>query len=368
MMKISTELETSNKRVQQLENKLQRSEYERQKLDTLTKELRERFTRAQGNFEYADDMRKRELQKYEMKSEDRDKEATELWRRIKALEDDLVQERARHAQTRSPTHSQAGSQPPTPTRDGIQRLQEDLEDMTNRERKLAQSLKAERRKSAGLKRQLSQGLPVADDMLEGKMRWQVRALLAELQKTRAALGDSQRSFRLVRAQNNRLAVRQFSGARQLLAHYGRLLDPRSQLYETLHAIAAYRDGTGGAPTFDQQEEFRTFREYLDERARVLHEAMEVRDPRKLLKEFDDRWAEEALKGDWGATITLRLSATRAATALRYQADVEARLQELTAQYEIARARRGSLSSAEKVFEFQDELQYARPAAPATTEP
>lgn len=356
--KAGAQLNTDDKRVEDLEEQLQKSEDERKKLESLTKELRARFTEAQGNFEDAVERRRREQEKYADRSEDCEREATDLRKRIKTLQDQLDEARAWRAQARSHFQSQPASQPPSPAHDAIKKLTEDLEDMSTREKMMAHYLAAERRRSARLEKQMSEGLPVVDDKFEGQTKGRVRALLVELKKTRAALEDSQKNLRLVRAENNRLTMKNFPSAKQLLEHYGRLLDPQSQLYATVHAMAAYRDGTGEAPSLDQREDFMNFRMYLEERANVLREAMTLPDPKELLKDFDDRWAEEALKGDWGATVTLRLSATRAATALRYQADTESTMKEMRAKLEIARARNGSLSAAQKVFEIQDELQKA----------
>lgn len=142
---------------------------------------------------------------------------------------------------------------------------------------------------------------------------QIRALMTELTRTRGALAESQENYSEALTEISRLNLGRFSSAALFMNHCDRLLDPDSRLYETMVAIATYRDGAGPVPTEEQRADFRLFRDYLGERAEVLREAKELDDPRPALRAFDDKWAAEAARNDWGAMVTLRLSATRAAT-------------------------------------------------------
>lgn len=299
-----------SKRMEELEERLRASEAQREGLEEQVADLRGKWSETVSRYDTMRENRNKDTAKHLDRMKDRDREEDRLRARVELLEDELVQARGAGANDPAPA--------PTTTTGAKDEDEGEGEDVRGLRRLCAQAV----RREAGLLKDLELERD-RSRRLEQHLQQQVGALTAELTKTRDALADSQKNHLEARSEVNRLHLRRFSSAAQFMGYYGRLLlDPHSRLYETMVAIAGYRDGTGPAPTAEQRAGLRLFRDYLEERAEVLREAMEMDDPRPVLRAFDDKWGAETVRSDWGAMIALRLSATRAATALGFTTDEE----------------------------------------------
>lgn len=329
--------------------------------------------------------RNKENEKYSDRLKDRDAEEDRLRTRIRLLEDELAQE-----QRTSPTISESQE---------IRNLQRALAQAEKREDTLVRDLALERDKSKRLEKQLldeasapstpcrpldeqqqqhhhqqqqqeegeghpDSGPETGPTLALVQAQAEVRVLTAELGRARAALADSERSYWALRSENNRLQLDRHPTAAQFVRHHGaRLLDPRSRLHEAVARVAAFRDGGGPPPTEGDRAQLRTFREFLAERAAALREAMELEDPRPRLRAFEDRWGPlETAEEDWGALVALHLSATRAATAIRFSEQGEERAKELETLKEAIAHGRDSMGEdydaaiGDKVNDLHDELE------------
>lgn len=312
---------------------------------------------------------------------DRDAEEDRLRTRIRLLEDELAE-----GQGTSPTISESQE---------IGNLRRALAQAEKREDTLVRDLALERDKSKRLEKQLldeasapptpfrpldeqqqhqqqqqqeggppDPGPATGSALALAQAQAEVRVLTAELGRARAALADSERSYWALRSENNRLQLDWHPTAAQFVRHHGaRLLDPRSRLHDAVARVAAFRDGAGPPPTEGDRAQLRAVREFLGERAAALREAMELEDPRPRLRAFEDRWGPpETAEEDWGALVALHLSATRAATAIRFSEDGEERARELEVLREAiahGRDRMGEDYDAgigDKVNDLHDELE------------
>lgn len=364
MAKARTRLKITDehgRRIDNIEDRLRVSEEQRVKLEKQLAEVSESFNAMRHRHDVLSRNRAQERSRYEERMEDRDKEEDRLRRRVKLLEDQLFEARKKASQSLT-----------KPAQSDFIKLQWNFDQVVLRESKLIAELVSERDKSKRLEKQLSDQVPWEyEEELDRLSPEQVKLIRIKLQKTRADLQASQKNYLQARSEINRLNLSRFPTAIQFLEHYSKLLDPHSKLYQTMVVIANYRDGTGKEPTAEQRAEFRLFRDYLEERADILRQAVGLNDPRPILQKFDDRWADEAISNDWGAMITLRLSATRAATALRFAPSIEEKLEaleEMNASNKISRHRLGEdhdSGIAETVNDLHDEMEkLKRPRAKA----
>lgn len=307
-------IDEQSKRIEDLEELLWSSEEQRYELQDQVADLKGRLDETVAMYETFKENRNKDNARYLDRLADRDRERDRLQASLKLLEDQLVE--ARGTRANSCTSVGRGRE-----RGGV---------------------------SAGGQQLLQQQ--------------RVEALTSELLRTRDALADSQKKYWEARCEISRLGPGQFSSAAQAMDYCRRLVDPHSRLYATMMATVRHRDGAGPPPTEEQRADLRLFRDYLWERAEVLREAMGLDDPRPALEPFDDEWAAEAARNDWGATVMLRLCATRAATAVRFGTGGGTGLAELAAlksSMALSRERMGEDyrgDVGEEVNDMYDELQ------------
>lgn len=363
--------EALEERVERLEQALRASDEDRQRLHEQAIGLRDNWSETLARYETLRENRNKESEKHAERLQERDEEADRLRARIKILEKDIAATQ-RHRLTRSPSSFQGADA------GELERLQRRCAKSARREAELVDDLRLERERSQRLERQLLDEMPHRGSAqqendedteptqeLQGqqqRLQHRVRDLTDELLKTREALADSQKSYWDARFEISRLNHGRSSSAAQFMRQHEHLLDPQSTLYENMMAMAAYQDGEGPAPSSEQRADCRLFRDYLADRTQTLQSAMSLNDPRPALDAFDDKWAAAAATRDWGVTIALRLSATRAATSIKFAdagrqgtEDLEALISSITR----TRARLGggdSTSIGEKVIDLYDELQ------------
>lgn len=312
--------EEERKRADYLEARLQAAEDKREALEERLKEVRNNYSDLCATHESTRHNRQLDQVKFEDRLEVRNRVEEQLRARVQSLENNLLRANRNRSQPGTETASQH-------LRANHSQLEEELHAARRRENRLVADLETERARSERLEMQLMEGLPEIEENFDDQRqanhdKQQRRALLTELKKTQEALKDSQSGLWKARSEVHRLNLNKFDKATEFIDHYSHLFDPHSELYSGLMEAAKYRDGIGKQPTAAQGFELAAFRDYLEERTRVLRDAMVAADPRPMLEAFDAEWKTTAEEKDWGAMITYRLSATRAAAALGFPRESE----------------------------------------------
>lgn len=359
----SKRAEEERKRADYLEARLQAAEDKREALEERLKEVRNNYSDLCATHESTRHNRQLDQVKFEDRLEVRNKVEEQLRARVQSLENNLLRANRNRSQPGTETQSQHPHA-------GHSQLEEELHAARRRENRLVADLETERARSERLETQLMEGLPEIEESFDDQRqanhdKQQRRALLTELKKTQEALKDSQSGLWKARSEVHRLNLNKFDKATEFLDHYNHLFDPHSELYSGLMEAAKYRDGIGRQPTAAQGFELAAFRDYLEERTRVLRDAMVAADPRPILDAFDAEWKTTAEEKDWGAMITYRLSATRAAAALGFPRESEDHpdaFDDMMMHARAAQDRFGddyNVEVAEQVRDLRDELERRR---------